>query len=100
MLLWRGLRQEKTCELPDGNIITVGAQRFRCAKVLFQPNSTGKGATGFHDTNFQYNTKCDADTRKDMYANVVSSGGTASFLHEGGLGILRSIFVLLSELYF
>ena len=30
--------QEKTGELPDGNIITVGAKRFRCAKVLFQAN--------------------------------------------------------------
>ena len=27
--------EEKTYELPDGNIITVGAKRFRCAEVLF-----------------------------------------------------------------
>ena len=29
----------KTHELPDGNIITVGAKRFRCAEVLFQPKA-------------------------------------------------------------
>merc|ERR1712170_39509 len=28
---------EKTYELPDGNIITVGNERFRCPEVLFQP---------------------------------------------------------------
>ena len=29
----------KTHELPDGNIITIGARRFRCAVVLFHPKS-------------------------------------------------------------
>ena len=31
----------------------------------------------------QYNTKCDADTRKALYANVVSSSGTAMFQGTG-----------------
>ena len=75
-------------------------KRCRCAKALFMQSSTGKGASGVHDTAFKYNTKCDAEIRKNVCANVVSSGGTAIFLHEGGLGILRSILVLLSELYF
>ena len=34
--------KEKTCELPDGNIITVGVKRFHCAEVLSQPSFTGK----------------------------------------------------------
>ena len=38
--------KEKTYELPDGNIITVGAERFRCAEVLFQPSLIGKEASG------------------------------------------------------
>ena len=71
--------KEKTHELADGNIINVGAKCFRCAEVLFLPNSTGKEASGFHDTSFQHNTKCDADTRKALYANVVPSSGTAMF---------------------
>ena len=29
--------REKTYELPDGNIITVGAERFHFVEVLFQP---------------------------------------------------------------
>merc|ERR1711939_436185 len=27
---------EKTYELPDGNLVTIGSERFRCAEVLFQ----------------------------------------------------------------
>ena len=45
--------KEKTYELPDGNIITVGSERFRCAEVLFQPSFIGKEASGIHDTTFQ-----------------------------------------------
>ena len=40
--------KEEICELPDGNIVTVGAKVFRCAKVLFQPSFTGKEASGIH----------------------------------------------------
>merc|ERR1712012_699483 len=69
----------KTYELPDGNIITVGAERFRCAEVLFQPSFIGKEASGIHDTSFQSIMKCDVDIRKDLYANVVLSGGTTMF---------------------
>jgi len=74
---------EKTYELPDGNIITVGNERFRCPEVLFQPSFIGKEASGIHDTTFQSIMKCDVDIRKDLYANVVLSGGTTMF---GGIG--------------
>ncbi|PIN03625.1 actin [Handroanthus impetiginosus] len=29
---------EKNYELPDGQVITIGAERFRCPEVLFQPS--------------------------------------------------------------
>ena len=45
--------QGETYELPDGNIIIVGAQRLRCVNVLFQTNFIGEGASGIHDTYFQ-----------------------------------------------
>ena len=90
----------KTFERPDRNIISVGAERFHSVERLFQPSFSGKEASGFHNTSFKCNTKCDADIRKNLYPNVVSSGDTAIFLHEGGLGIMRSILILLSELFF
>merc|ERR1712092_73341 len=71
--------KEKTYELPDGNIITVGSERFRCPEVLFQPSFIGKEASGVHDTTFQSIIKCDVDIRKDLYANTVLSGGTTMY---------------------
>ena len=34
-------RTEKSYELPDGNHITIGNERFRCAETLFQPSLIG-----------------------------------------------------------
>ncbi|KAF4676276.1 Actin, aortic smooth muscle [Perkinsus chesapeaki] len=70
---------EKTYELPDGNIITLGSERFRCPEVLFQPDLMGKEACGIHETLFNSIMKCDLDIRKDLYANVVLSGGSTMF---------------------
>jgi actin beta/gamma 1 len=70
---------EKQYELPDGNVITIGNERFRCPEVLFQPSFIGKEASGIHDTTFQTIMKCDVDIRKDLYANVVLSGGTTMY---------------------
>jgi len=71
--------KEKTYELPDGNIITIGSERFRCPEVLYQPSLVGKEASGIHDTTFQSIMKCDVDIRKDLYGNIVLSGGTTMF---------------------
>ena len=53
------------------NVITLGAKRLWCAELLFQPGFIGKEASGC-----MYNTKCDADTRKEAYASVTLSIGT------------------------
>jgi len=47
--------------------------------VLFQPKFVGKEASGIHDTTFQSIMKCDVDIRKDLYCNIVLSGGTTMF---------------------
>ena len=52
----------KTYELPDGNIISLHTERFRCPEVLFQPSLVGKEAMGIHDTTFQSIMKCDRGT--------------------------------------
>jgi actin beta/gamma 1 len=70
---------EKSYELPDGNVIVIGNERFRCPEVLFQPSFIGKEASGIHDCTFQTIMKCDVDIRKDLYANIVLSGGTTMF---------------------
>jgi len=70
---------EKSYELPDGNVIVIGNERFRCPEVLFQPSLIGKEASGVHDCTFQTIMKCDVDIRRDLYANIVLSGGTTMF---------------------
>merc|ERR1711926_10649 len=70
---------EKQYELPDGNIVKIKTERFRAPEVLFQPNLIGKEADGIHKLTFDSIQKCDIDIRKDLYSNVVLSGGTTMF---------------------
>ncbi|XP_031107829.1 actin-97-like [Ipomoea triloba] len=70
---------EKTYELPDGQVITVGSERFRCAEVLFQPALVGLEAAGIHETTYNSIMKSDVDIRKDLYGNIVLSGGSTMF---------------------
>jgi len=70
---------EKTYELPDGQVITVGNERFRCPEALFQPAMLGMEAVGIHETTYNSIMKCDVDIRKDLYANIVLSGGTTMY---------------------
>jgi len=70
---------EKQYELPDGNVITIGNERFRCPEVLFQPNVIGMESAGVHRLTFDSIMKCDVDIRRDLYKNIVMSGGTTMF---------------------
>jgi len=70
---------EKSYELPDGNVIVIGNERFRTPEVLFQPSFIGKEASGIHDCTYQTIMKCDVYIRKDLYCNIVLSGGTTMF---------------------
>jgi actin len=67
---------EKSHELPDGQVITLGNERFRAPEALFQPSLLGIEAAGINETVLNSIMKCDVDIRKDLYANIVLSGGT------------------------
>jgi actin-related protein len=70
---------EKNYELPDGQVITIGNERFRCPEALFQPSFLGLETSGIHESTFNSIMKCDVDIRKDLYANIVMSGGSSMF---------------------
>eukprot|EP00010_Vexillifera_abyssalis_P006367 CAMPEP_0201546278 /NCGR_PEP_ID=MMETSP0173_2-20130828/2607_1 /ASSEMBLY_ACC=CAM_ASM_000268 /TAXON_ID=218659 /ORGANISM="Vexillifera sp., Strain DIVA3 564/2" /LENGTH=418 /DNA_ID=CAMNT_0047954895 /DNA_START=84 /DNA_END=1340 /DNA_ORIENTATION=- len=73
----------KDYEMPDGQVITVGEERFRCTETLFQPSMIGHEHEGIHKMIHTSIQKCDIDVRKDMYVNVVLSGGNTLFPNIG-----------------
>jgi len=70
---------EKTYELPDGVLVTIGNERFRVPEVLFQPSFLGKESAGIHEAVYKSIMRTDIDVRKELYNNVVLSGGTTMF---------------------
>ncbi|THD20839.1 Cytoplasmic type actin 1 [Fasciola hepatica] len=70
---------EKSYELPDGQVITIGNERFRCPEAILQPSFLGMECAGLHETAYTSIMKCDVDIRKDLYANIVLSGGSTMF---------------------
>lgn len=69
--------------LPDGRSISINEQRWRCPEALFDPTIVGHDALpcggGIAGVAFQAIRKCPLDNQKDMYGNIVLSGGTTMF---------------------
>jgi len=75
-----GTGKEASYEMPDGNILTIGSERFRCPEALFQPSLIGMEFEGIHKQCYNSIVKSDIDVRKDLYSNIVLSGGTTCFV--------------------
>ncbi|KAL7632748.1 UNVERIFIED_CONTAM: hypothetical protein RMT77_016949 [Armadillidium vulgare] len=76
---FQSLCTDKSYELPDGQVITIANERFRSPEALFHPSILGMEAPGIHETLYNSIMRCDVDIRKDLYANIVLSGGTTMF---------------------
>lgn len=68
---------DKQYELPDGEVITIGAAQFKCPEVLFDPSRMGLETGGVHEILARAIMRSDMDVRREMYGNVVLSGGTS-----------------------
>ena len=69
----------KECELPDGNKITLTAERFKSPEILFQPLLVGVDQSGIHELAYNAAVKCDQDIRKQLFGNIILSGGNTIF---------------------
>merc|ERR1711915_19737 len=70
---------DKSYELPDGQVISIGNERFRCPESLFQPSFLGMESAGIQETVYSSIMRCDIDIMKDLFANIVMSGGTTMY---------------------
>ncbi len=71
---------EKTYTLPDGQVITIGAERFLAPEALFNPGLLGKHEIPpLHKAVYDCIMACDIDLRAELYQNIVLSGGTTMF---------------------
>ena len=73
-------------KLPDGTVIDVGAEAFRAPEALFNPELVGLEYSGIHECVTNSILLTDLDVRKDLYSNIVLSGG--STMYKGSLDLI------------
>uniref|UniRef100_A0A8C6V4W9 Actin n=1 Tax=Neogobius melanostomus TaxID=47308 RepID=A0A8C6V4W9_9GOBI len=60
--------------LPDGKVITIGEERFRCPEALFQPSLIGVDSCGIHKMAFKCAMNVDKPIQKLLCTNMLSGG--------------------------
>ncbi|XP_044025580.1 uncharacterized protein LOC122863288 isoform X1 [Siniperca chuatsi] len=61
--------------MPDGQIVTLGSERFRAPEILFKPELIGRDHYGMHESVFKSILRSDVDLRRCFMGNIVLSGG-------------------------
>uniref|UniRef100_A0A8C9Y8A7 Uncharacterized protein n=1 Tax=Sander lucioperca TaxID=283035 RepID=A0A8C9Y8A7_SANLU len=61
--------------MPDGQIVTLGTERFRAPEILFKPELIGRDHYGMHESVFKSILSSDIDLRRCFLGNIVLSGG-------------------------
>jgi actin len=68
---------ETSYELPDGQLVPLGNERFRCPEALFNPKMMGKDFPGvhklIHDT---IQAVPEHWNKAELYQNILLSGGS------------------------
>ncbi|KAF8323836.1 Actin/actin-like protein [Clavulina sp. PMI_390] len=65
--------------LPDGEVIKIGNERFRAPEALFNPAMLGTESVGIQKTLHNSILKCNPDIRRDLYGNIILSGGNTMY---------------------
>lgn len=67
----------KRYKLPDGSQLELGAEAFRAAEILFDPDLVGLEQDGVADMVVHAINDADLDLRRRLYANILLVGGTS-----------------------
>ncbi|KIM24045.1 hypothetical protein M408DRAFT_76487 [Serendipita vermifera MAFF 305830] len=62
--------------LPDGSAIKLGMERFKAPEILFNPEQIGLEYAGVHQVIVDSINRVDLDLRKNLFSNIVLSGGS------------------------
>jgi len=68
-----------TYTMPDGNVISLADERWKCPEALFNPSLVGLESVGVAGLVWESVSKCEIDLRKNLLTNVVLSGGSTMF---------------------
>ncbi|KAK6514932.1 Actin-like protein [Arthrobotrys conoides] len=71
-----GVGKVEDYKLPDGNILKLGAERFRAPEILFDPEIIGLEYQGIHQILVDAISRTDMDLRKALFGNIILSGGS------------------------
>lgn len=63
-------------QLPDGQVVSLEAERFRAPEVLFRPDLVGSEEIGVADVLINSVMKSDLDFRSTLFEQVVLAGGS------------------------
>uniref|UniRef100_H3A015 Actin like 9 n=2 Tax=Latimeria chalumnae TaxID=7897 RepID=H3A015_LATCH len=66
-------------ELPDGHIITLGKERFKCPEALFTPTVIDSQVPGIHTTIINSLEKIPEEVKHPMLKNILLGGGSTLF---------------------
>jgi len=66
-------------QLPDGQVIKLGKERFRAPELLFRPSMMGSEYVPLPEALATAISKCDLHVRKELYSDIILSGGTTIF---------------------
>ena len=70
---------DKSYMLPDGEVIDVGIERFLAPESFFNPSVLGKELDPLDDVLVDAINECDVDLRRELFSNIVLSGGSTMF---------------------
>jgi actin len=72
--------KETSYQLPDGNIVPLGNEQFRCPEALFMPLMVGKDFPGVHEAIDKTIQGVPGHWDKSqLYENILFSGGGTMF---------------------